>query len=159
LLAVFSAEKTGAWLRFFYVLSFSLIMIYFSCMEGYSVTWGFMQKIIAILFALCCFSTAAVSHSLMGAGMWFWIIIGMGGFVAVSQYMPQLQDLGAGCAAILSVISVAAVMLGLVAATIGGSFRLQGQEALLLFLFFLIAVNGFTLLLLNKRRLKASIKY
>lgn len=118
-----------------------------------------MQKIIAIVFALCCFSTAAVSSSLMGVGMWFWIIIGTGGFVAVSQYMPQLQDLGAGCAAILSVISVAAVMLGLVAATIGGSFRLQGQEALLLFLFFLIAVNGFTLLLLNKRRLKASTKY
>ncbi|BFM14101.1 hypothetical protein R50073_02840 [Maricurvus nonylphenolicus] len=81
-----------------------------------------MQKIIGALFALCCFSTAAVSNSLMGAGMWFWIITGAGVFVVASQYIPQLQNVGVACAACLSVVSVGAVLMGLVAATIGGSF-------------------------------------
>ena len=113
-----------------------------------------MHRTLGVLFAFTFFSTSALSFSMMGAGVWFWIIIGVGLFVAVSQYSTVLRGAGAGLATLLSVISICAVLLGLVAATIGGSFRLETNEAFLLLLFFVIAVLGFCL----GRSFKNSIK-
>ena len=52
-----------------------------------------MNKVVAILFAISCFATSAISNNLLGAGMWFWIIVCTGLFVAVSQFLPALRDL------------------------------------------------------------------
>lgn len=112
-----------------------------------------MNRFVAVLFALACFATSAQSNSIMGAGTWFWLIIAIGAFVVLSQFVPKLAGAGAGIALLLAIISICAVLLGLVAATIGGSFRLENAEALLLFLFVLIAVFGFTLAILHKKSL------
>lgn len=87
--------------------------------------------------------------------MWFWIIIVTGVFVAVSQFLPALRRLGAVAAFLLALISVLAVVLTLLAATIGGSFRLDDREASLVFGFFLIAASGFALARLDKRAREA----
>ena len=59
--------------------------------------------------------------------------------------MPKLQRVGAIFAALFSIISIAAVLLGLAAATRGGSLKLDDDGLLLLLSFLLIAVLGFTL--------------
>jgi len=110
-----------------------------------------MNRIIAILFAIACFATSAVSGNILGAGMWFWIIIATGVFVAVSQFIPVLRQFGSVAALLLGVISVLAVVLTLLAATIGGSFKLGNREALLVFTFLMIAVLGFTLVSINRK--------
>ena len=84
--------------------------------------------------------------------MWFWIIIATGAFVATSQFHESLISLGSVAAGLLGIISIIAVLFGLIAATIGGSFKLDGRESLLLFSFFLIAVFGFTLIRINKNQ-------
>jgi len=107
-----------------------------------------MNKVIAVLFAVSCAATAYFSASILGPGMWFWIIIGTGIFVVISQLLtdiPLLVKLGSVLAGLLSFVSICAVALGLLAATIGGSFHLDDREAALLFFFFLIAVFGFIL--------------
>ena len=77
------------------------------------------------------------------------IIIATGVFVAVSQFIPALQKLGAVLASLLGFISILAILLGLLAATIGGTFRLDGREILLFASFFLISVCGFALVRIN----------
>jgi hypothetical protein len=67
-------------------------------------------------------ATALMSNSLLGAGMWFWIILVSGLFVAVSAYIPELEMLGAFVARLLALGSIGAVLLGLVAVTADGSF-------------------------------------
>lgn len=114
-----------------------------------------MNKIIGIFFAIACIATSAVSNSMMGAGLWFWVIIATGLVVAVSQFFPMLRGVGSGLALMLATLSVCAVLLGLLAATIGGSFNMDGSAAFLLFLFFVIAVLGFVLSSLYKRSMRS----
>lgn len=120
-----------------------------------------MGKVFSLLFALACLSTSVVSARMMGAGLWFWVIMFIGVFVAVSQCMPNaplmFRGAGAGLALLLSFVAIAAVLLGLLAATIGGSFSLGASEALLLFLFFLIAVFGVAVAINHKRKIKGSM--
>lgn len=113
-----------------------------------------MHKTLGVLFAITCFATAGVSASLMGAGMWFWIIIASGTFVAVSQFYPVIRGAGSGLAVLLGIVSICAVALGLLASTIGGSFRLDDQLAILLLLFFVIFILGLVLGSMFKRSLK-----
>ena len=110
-----------------------------------------MNKIVAICFAIACLATSTVSSRILGVGMWFWIIIVTGLFVAVSQFVPTIRVLGSVMALLLGVISVCAVALTLLAATIGGAFKLDNREALLVFTFLMIAVSGFSLVLINKK--------
>ena len=110
-----------------------------------------MHKVISTIVAILAYLTAAQSGSILGVGMWFWIIIAAGTFVGISQYSPPLRNLGSAVAGLLSTISLCAVALGLIAATIGGSFRLGDDEGLLLFLFGLIVIFGFTLVFINKK--------
>ena len=90
----------------------------------------------------------------MGIGMWFWVIISVGLFVAISQYYSPLRGIGSGLAVLLGIVSICAVFLGLVAATIGGSFHLDDREALLLFLFFIIFLLGLILGFMYKKSIK-----
>lgn len=115
-----------------------------------------MHKFIGALFAIACIATAAASNSIMGAGLWFWVIIISGIIVAASQFFPMLRGLGSGLAFILSVLSVLAILLGMLGATVGGSFNMDGSTALLLFLFFVIAALGFVVSGLYNRALRSS---
>lgn len=112
-----------------------------------------MHKFVGILFALVCFSTSALSQSMMGAGTWFWVIITIGLFTAISQFFPKLRGAGSGLALLLSFISIFAIFFGLVAATIGGSFKMDDKSALLLSLFGIVAVLGFVVAILYKKSL------
>ena len=114
-----------------------------------------MNKLIGVLFAITCFATSALSNSIMGAGIWFWVIIASGLLVAVCQWFPMLQSLAAGVALLLSTLSVLAVLLGLLASTIGGSFNIDDSSALLLFLFFVIAVLGFVVSSIYRRSVRS----
>jgi hypothetical protein len=111
-----------------------------------------MNKAVAILFAISCLTTSNTSANILGVGMWFWIIAATGIFVAVSQFLPALRQLGSAAALLLALIAVLAVVLTLLAATIGGSFKLDNREALLVFGFFMIAVTGLLLARVNKRQ-------
>ena len=82
--------------------------------------------------------------------MWFWIIIATGAIVVMSQFFPGLEKPGAVLASLLSIISTIAIVFGLLAATIGGSFELDGREALLFASFFFVAVFGITLTRVNR---------
>jgi hypothetical protein len=95
---------------------------------------------------------------MMGAGLWFWVIISIGCITATCQFLPRCRGVGAGLALLLSIISVCAILLGMLAATIGGSFNMDGSSALLLFLFFLVAVLGFVLASLYKKSIRSSDK-
>ncbi|GJM13423.1 MAG: hypothetical protein DHS20C12_18260 [Pseudohongiella sp.] len=117
-----------------------------------------MNKIVGILFAISCLVTATVSSRMLGVGIWFWIILATGVFVAASQFLQLLRATGAAAASLLATISVLAVVLTLFAATIGGSFELDGSEGLLVFGFALIAVFGFSLARMNKLSNKRSIE-
>ena len=110
-----------------------------------------MNKLVGTLFAITCFSTSALSSSLMGTGLWFWVIIASGFLVAGSQFFPKLESIGSAIAMTLGILSVFAVLLGLLASTIGGSFKIDSSTALLLFLFFLISILGFVIVRLNKK--------
>lgn len=109
-----------------------------------------MNKVVAILYAVSCFATSWISGSILGVGMWFWIIIASGVFVAITQFFPKIRGLGAAMAGLIGIISVGAVLLVLLAATIGGSFKLDDDELLLLLSLFFIAVFGFTLVRINR---------
>ncbi len=115
-----------------------------------------MHKIIGIFFAITCFATSAVSNSIMGAGVWFWVIIATGCIVAFSQFFPKIRGPGSGLAMLLGFVSIFAILFGMVAATIGGSFKMDDSSALLLFLFFIVAVLGFVLASLYKRSIRTS---
>jgi len=92
----------------------------------------------------------------MGAGAWFWGIIVVGCLVAISQFYPRLRPVGSGLALLLGIISICAILLGMLAATIGGSFKMDDSFALLMFLFFNIAVLGFILASLYKKSIQIS---
>ncbi len=111
-----------------------------------------MNKLVAILFALACFTTSFASGNILGVGMWFWIIIATGGFVAMSQFIPGLEKPGSVLALLLSMISIFAILFGFLAATIGGSFELDSREALLFASFFLVAIFGIALNRTNRAR-------
>lgn len=115
-----------------------------------------MNKFIGSLFAITCFATSALSSSMMGAGFWFWVIIASGFIVALCQFFPKFRSVGSGVALLLSILSILAVLLGLVASTIGGSFKIDNSTAFLLFLFFVISVLGFVIISLEKRALRSS---
>jgi hypothetical protein len=110
-----------------------------------------MNRVVAILFAITCFSTSWISGSLLSVGMWFWVILVSGIVVAISQFFQTTQELGSIVAALISVISIFAVLSGLLAATVGGSFKSDDDGLLLLFSFFLTAVFGFTLVRINRK--------
>ena len=118
-----------------------------------------MQKAVSILFFCFCLATSWVSSGMLGVGMWFWIIIAGGIFVGLSAFIPLLEALGVAVASMLTAISVIAVLLGLVAVfTLGDSSDFGEGVGLLLFLFAMIAISGFLLGSLQKKKNKNNIE-
>jgi len=96
------------------------------------------------------FATSGLSGSMLGVGMWFWIIGATGVFVAISQFVPRLRDIGIVAASILGVIAILAALLALfVMMSIGGSGP-SNEEVLLILGFITIAVFGFSLVRVNR---------
>ncbi len=101
-----------------------------------------LTRIALVVFVLSCFITPVLSYYVVGPGMWGKIIVLSGIFVGISQDYPAVKVAGKLVALLLGIVSLFAVLFGLVAATIGGSFKLNANEALLLFMFFMIASSG-----------------
>lgn len=93
-------------------------------------------------FGISCIAAVGLGISIFGPGMWGWIFLALGIFVAASPYIPRLQPAARGVALTAAVIALLGVVLGLLASTMGGSFRLPGEQAFLLFLMCLIGVFG-----------------
>ena len=100
--------------------------------------------ITSALFALTALGVTLVSGSMMELGFWSMAIIGVAVIVAASPYLPVLMPIAKGLAVLAGVLSVLAVVFGLLAATTGGSFRLPSDQGLLLFLLFIFGALGFT---------------
>lgn len=113
-----------------------------------------LVKLVSFCMAISCFITAFLSFQLFGEGMWFWVIIGVGLTTLIALFNDKVQPVAVVFSGLLALVSVGAVLLGLVAATIGGSFKMDSASAFLLFFFGLIAVFGSTMVYLNKKRLK-----
>ena len=72
---------------------------------------------------------------------------------AAREGHPVLRQLGGIAALLLAIISVCAVLFTLLAATTGGSFKLDTPEASLVFSFSMIAVFGFLLVRMTARQI------
>ena len=110
-----------------------------------------MNKILGVFFAISCFVTSGLSGSMLGVGMWFWIIVAAGFFVPISQFVPSLLGIGTVAASILGVIAMLAALLALfVVMTLGGSGP-SDEDILLILGFVMIAVFGFSLARVNRK--------
>ncbi|NKB97289.1 MAG: hypothetical protein GKR90_02145 [Pseudomonadales bacterium] len=83
-----------------------------------------------------------LSADLLGTGLWGFAIVGVSTLVGIAPYLPIVLPIARGLATLAAVLAIIAVVLGLLAATTGGSFKLPGDQGLLLFLLFLLAVFG-----------------
>jgi len=97
----------------------------------------------SIIFALACIAAAYLSGRILGPGMWGWLMLGGGIFVAISPHLGPLREPGRVIATIAGILSTLAAVLTLLAATIGGSFKLPPDEAQLVTAFVIIAIAGF----------------
>lgn len=97
-------------------------------------------SITSALIAVVGLAIAALSASLLGVGVWGLAILAVSLVIAISPYVDVLMPLAKGMAAFFAVIAVLAILLGLLAATTGGTFRLPADQALLLFLFGVYAI-------------------
>ena len=70
-----------------------------------------MRKPVAMIPCACCIGTSFVSGSLLGPGMWYWVIIAAGVLVPATQFIPAIQSLGVLIALLLGIVSVFAVAL------------------------------------------------
>ncbi|MEE4380082.1 MAG: hypothetical protein V2J55_21555 [Candidatus Competibacteraceae bacterium] len=89
-------------------------------------------------------AATGLSAQILGPGMWGAIFLGAGVLVAASPYYPPIRDIGRGVALVTGILALLAVALGLLAATIGGSFRLPNEQAMLLVAFSVIGIFGIT---------------
>lgn len=99
----------------------------------------------ASIFAAACLAAAFLSGNILGVGMWAWLMLGAGIFVGLSVHFPVLAATGRAVGLLAGVLGFIAVALGLLAATIGGGFKLPADQASLLALIFVIAASGIAL--------------
>ena len=104
------------------------------------------------VFMLACVGTFWQSATLLGFGFWGWTILGAGVLVGISPWLPMLRESARGIALILVMLSCLALPLMLLAATIGGSFKLGNDDVLLLLGFAAIAVSGIAVARATKRK-------
>ena len=95
-----------------------------------------------VVFSAACVSAAFLSFSVLGGGMWAYVLIAAGLLSVVSPYFTPIQPAVGSLAMVGGVLALVASLLGCLAATIGGSFRLPGDQALLLLLLAIIGVTG-----------------
>jgi hypothetical protein len=101
-----------------------------------------IATIFKILFMLTAAGAGLYSISIFGTGMWSYIIIGVAGLQLVSLFMTSLNKIAALAARATGILSVIALVLLLVAATTGGSFRMSQSNIILSFLMVFLSVFG-----------------
>ena len=103
-----------------------------------------MQRgtISATTFALASIAAAVLSGRIVGTGMWGTLMVIGGAFVGLSPHVPVLKVSGRAVALLAGVLCALASGIGLLAATVGGGFRLPADQGLLLGLLILMAVTG-----------------
>ena len=99
-------------------------------------------SISSAIFGLACVATMWQSAQILGTGLWGWAFLAVGCFVAVGPYVAALRGPARAVALVFGILAFLAVALGLLAATIGGSFRLPDDQALLLVTFCVVGVFG-----------------
>ena len=99
-------------------------------------------SISSTLFALACLAAAGLSAQILGAGIWGTAFVVFGGLVASGPYFRAMREPARAIALLAAIVAFLAVALGLLAATIGGTFRLPNDQALLLTAIGLIGVFG-----------------
>ncbi|WP_111980103.1 hypothetical protein [Algibacillus agarilyticus] len=111
-----------------------------------------MHTKIGFLFMLSCIATFLTSASVVGFGFWGWLICVIGIVSCVTQYYPRLRGLGSLLALLLALGSGITILCGLLASTIGGSFKIEDGLTLLLFMFFVTAILGLTFAIMFKKQ-------
>ena len=109
-----------------------------------------LNKTLGVFFAISCFATSGLSGSMLGVGMWFWIIVATGFFVAISQFVPILRGIGTVAASVLGVIAILAALAALLVVMSFGGSGASNEDILLILGFVMIAVFGFSLVRINK---------
>ncbi|NNL99294.1 MAG: hypothetical protein HKO62_01000 [Gammaproteobacteria bacterium] len=104
------------------------------------------------IFMLGCIGTFWQSATLLGFGMWGWIILGAGVLVGISPHLPSMRANARAVALILVMLSCIALPLALLAAGTGGAFKLSTDEILLLLGFAMIAVSGIAVARATRRK-------
>jgi len=112
-----------------------------------------------IFFGLACIVTAGLSAQILGLGMWSAIFLVAGIIVAISPYFDPIRELTRVIGLVAAILAFLAVALGLLAATIGGSFRLPADQALLLAAIGFIGVFGVAVYKTLRSRQDATAKF
>ena len=84
------------------------------------------------VFAFTCFAAAALSFRILGPGLWGGVFVVVGVLIGASPYIGAMREPARAIALLQTMLAFLAVILVLLAATTGGSFRLPDDQALLL---------------------------
>ena len=97
-------------------------------------------------FLLACSATAAGLYaiSVFGPGLWSAVILAVALFLAVSAFVPGLDGPAKIAGHILGVLSLSALLLLVLAGTIGGQFHLSPSNQVIAVLLFLMTLFGMT---------------
>lgn len=114
----------------------------------------FLNSFVALLFLFSCCGTALVSGAIWGLGPWAAMFTVAGLFVMISRVHFSLDLFARGIAGLTALISVLSLLFGLIASTIGGSFRVD-QPTLLLFIgLFFMFLFGLIFALMRDSKIK-----
>ena len=101
-----------------------------------------LTGIYKLLFVSAVAGACGYSMSILGAGMWAWLLLLVAGFVLVSVFVPSLDHMATILGKISGLLAVLALALLLLAATVGGSFRMSESNAIFAVLLVLVALFG-----------------
>ena len=94
------------------------------------------------IFCFCCVAFIVQSATVLGTDYWGSSFIVVGVLVALGPYVQRLRPLAQAIAMLAAVMALIGIGFGLFAATMGGSFNLPVELALLLLVFGVAAVSG-----------------
>lgn len=94
------------------------------------------------VFAAACVAALWLSIRIEGTGPWGVAFLLAGALVAAAPHVGALRVPSRIVALVFAVLALLAVGLGLLAATVGGSFRLPGEQAALLAAFGVVGLSG-----------------
>lgn len=95
-----------------------------------------------LLFSIAAIATSVYSMSAFGPGMWSWIFVAVGLVVLISTFLPRLDRLARVLGQVSGALSGLALVLVLLAATVGGSFRMSESNVVFAFMLAGLTVLG-----------------
>lgn len=94
------------------------------------------------LFVGTSVAASIYSMSVFGAGMWSWIFLGVAAFVLLSVLVAHLDTLAIIVAKVSAALAAIALVLLMVAGTVGGSFNLSESNVIFAVLLAMLCVFG-----------------